>query len=231
MNIDVRYILIATLVFLCVLFGFLVWGETREARRSRELAREKDTVSGSMADIEKYRQKIRDLIEEIQRRKSQGENAAELIRQCEEYKILSITGLMNVDVLLSYKQRICNENNIECVYEIGRITHPVLQEKEYLSLLGNLIDNAIEASLKWQERKISVKAHEIMGKWTLKVSNTKSSDEHPLETGMATTKTDRENHGIGSKVVDMIVKDNKGQINRYDKGDIFEVFVSFDCKS
>ena len=225
MGIDNRYCLVLLFIVFIAALVFLIIKYQKEIRHNSELQKKSGEFGDLSSGIEEYKEEIRKLISEIQEKKERGKNLRELAERCEEYRSKVITGMLEVDVLLSYKEKLCKERDVRISYEIAEIKRPILKEEEYLSLFGNLINNAIEAAERCDNKEISVRARTVKEYWILKVINTKPEKEHPIENGMATTKEDTKNHGIGSKVIDRIAKKNRGKIKRCDYGDTFEVTV------
>ena len=62
------------------------------------------------------------------------------------------------------------------------------------ALLGNALDNAREAAVKAEDKKISVRCRADKGMLMLKVTNVLTGDERD---DLATTKTDKKHHGLG----------------------------------
>ena len=95
-------------------------------------------------------------------------------------------------------------------------------------LLGNLLDNAIEAAVKADAgtKSIVFESRIVKGQWVLSVANSKSSAERPLENQMQTTKPDAEGHGMGTQIIDKIVKKADGYVKRTDEGEYFKVLIT-----
>lgn len=90
-------------------------------------------------------------------------------------------------------------------------------------MLGNLLDNAIEASVKTEHPWVALRSFMAGGQWVLRVSNAKPREETPLVRGMETTKEDKNNHGLGTRIIKKIVNQHQGVVDYKDYGDYFEV--------
>ncbi len=131
-----------------------------------------------------------------------------------------------IDALLHHKRQKCIGSGIEFNVKMGEIPEMKMQETELVSLLGNLLDNAIEAAEKAQAPFVSISAVATKGVWSIKVSNAKSSAITPLDRNMRTTKQDATNHGMGLKIIKQIIHKHGGIINMEDSGDTFHTTVT-----
>lgn len=94
-----------------------------------------------------------------------------------------------------------------------------LKEREIISVFTNLLDNAIEAAARTEDRRF-VKAR--FDADSLLIENGKPEDSHPKETGFTTSKIeDTSHHGIGTQVVRGIVQKRSLRLRYTDLGDTF----------
>lgn len=217
---DNRFILIGLFIIIIVaLFGIV----TRFvlALKANESLKNK----GELTDLENYRAEIDSLINEIDEARNSRESIKEYIRKSEEYRNKVITGLMSLDALLNYKEKVCEKKKISLEYRIAHFRNRTMEDMEYISLFGNLIDNAIEAAELTDARTISLDSKELKGMWIIKIANSKLSDVMPLDNNLKTTKADEKNHGIGTKVIKKIVDAHDGSLAMHDNGDSFEVVI------
>lgn len=105
-----------------------------------------------------------------------------------------------------------------------------VSDSDLTGLLANLMDNAIEAceKIKDGQKSISVTAQVVHDYLVLNVSNTIASDKVNSALLLKTDKNDKELHGIGSKIINDIVKKYNGQINRRVENNIFAVDIMLD---
>lgn len=94
-----------------------------------------------------------------------------------------------------------------------------------VSLLSNLIDNSIESCEKVNSDSKSIyftiKANNIT------LINDKIKDEKPIYNIFFTSKTEKNLHGYGMKIIRDIVKKYNGDIQVEDYGDIFQLSIEF----
>ena len=90
-------------------------------------------------------------------------------------------------------------------------------------LLGNLLDNAIEACEKTKESFIDLKIKYVKNTIFISISNSKNSEKVNIE---STSKEDKENHGYGIYNIRNIVRQYGGFIEFHDRGNVFEISLS-----
>lgn len=225
---DHRFLIIL-LIFICVFAIILVI--IKAIKNEKELNAIRSSIAASEIrknQLDEYRIQLTEVREQMRQRLDDGIRDAALSREWDELRGETLSEIPIVDLVLHEKRILCNENGVDCEYRIQPVPQGILEERYWPSLLGNLLDNGVEAAVKCPEdnRWIRVSSAKRANQWTLKVQNSKLTSEHPLATGMATTKADKKNHGIGSRVIDKIVKEADGYIKRIDDKDSFTVFIA-----
>lgn len=116
------------------------------------------------------------------------------------YDAIAKTGCKPLDVVLTSKYFICEQEGIVLTYMVDGETLAFMRAGDIYSLFGNALDNAIRAEMQVADRKkrfIGVNASRRGAFFYIQVEN---YCEEPLvfKNGLpATTKADRENHGFG----------------------------------
>ncbi|WFR60119.1 GHKL domain-containing protein [Anaerocolumna sp. AGMB13025] len=130
-----------------------------------------------------------------------------------------------VNAVINSKLAVCKKNNIALHYEItGSIE--LLPELDLSILLANLLDNAIEASMKLkEERKISLNIYNERGYIVILISNYIKESVLNKNPHLHTTKKDKLQHGVGSLSIKDIVNKHNGMINIYEKNQYFTVDI------
>lgn len=151
------------------------------------------------------------------------------LAKCEELLAIINSGDTLTDALLNHKRSLCEANGITFHAKIQDIPYSYVTDSELISLLGNLLDNALEAAMQCHSKKAFVAIESFVQRsvWLLKVSNSKPSGHHPLKNGMKTTKKIPDNHGMGTVIIRDIVSRYAGNITAEDTGDTFTVTVGF----
>ncbi|MCQ4636764.1 ATP-binding protein [Anaerovorax odorimutans] len=137
-------------------------------------------------------------------------------------------GNPEVDALLFSKTVICEKYGIEFEVTICRIPEGKLTEIELTSLLGNLLDNAIEAAYASPAPRPFVKMNCQFrsGVFLIRIENSKDPARNPMANHMKTDKENPQFHGLGLRILDGIVKKYDGVMKMEDKGDTFTSSVS-----
>ncbi|MEG0305191.1 MAG: GHKL domain-containing protein [Oscillospiraceae bacterium] len=120
-----------------------------------------------------------------------------------------------LDVLLTEKMRTAKENNIKVEYSLDVRPKLKVENFDWCIMLGNAMDNAIEACLKIaniDERKIYIKAKTNMSMLNIAIRNTAIPPQKVSAVVYATTKKDKENHGLGLKNISKTVETYGGVV-------------------
>ena len=113
---------------------------------------------------------------------------------------------------LSIKCMVCGELKGVSDYDISVIPELPFERGDLCVILGNLLDNAIEAALKAVNKRISVDIYSDEQAMVIKISNTTEENVLKNNPEMNTTKKDNSYHGYGIKNVSELVKKNNGTI-------------------
>lgn len=140
------------------------------------------------------------------------------------------TGNKLLDVLLTEKSLYCEKNgiNFSCMADGARLSF--LSDGDLYCLFGNIIDNALEAVSRIEEKERRVINLVVKVKNDMLIvqqdnfydGNLQFSDGLPV-----TTKSDKDYHGFGMRSIRMIVHKYDGEFTTYVKGDVFHLNVIF----
>ena len=162
---------------------------------------------------------------------AKAEGLNEVLDDIEEYeKILETyrvidTGNNIANVIVNQKLLYAKKNNI--AFDIQGVIHEglLLSSTELCSLLGNLIDNAIEATLKINEtdqRKISLSVKRDKTFLFLEIENSYAEEPIIKNGKIITWKENRQNHGIGLISINDLVNKYGGAIDNTFNDHIFK---------
>jgi len=116
-----------------------------------------------------------------------------------------------LNILLSQKLKICNENGISMHCYFENISFDFIKDLDLISIFANLIDNAIESCIVSEKKFIYLNAYILNEAYSvIKVEN--NADLKPLTVGgkLVTQKNDKHNSGFGVKSILKAVKRYKG---------------------
>ena len=136
------------------------------------------------------------------------------------------SGIANLDFLLNLKKQQMDEASISFHLDC-QIDSIKVEDADFVVLLGNLLDNAIEASIKCEQdkREIYLSLKNVNNMFIIKLKNTYAVQPLHKNFKFLTSKKNADDHGWGLESVKYIVKKYHGEISfHYDK-DFFEVSI------
>ena len=125
-----------------------------------------------------------------------------------------------LNVVLNQKYRLARSRNISVLFYVNDLSDLWLEEQDAVSLLANLLDNAIEACEKQEdERKIWIKLVMEKRQFVLSIRNTVSEPVIIEKNEIPTSKEDQGKHGFGLRNVQMILDKYEGMgMMNYEEG-------------
>lgn len=151
--------------------------------------------------------------------------------QFEMDKLVS-TGNRFVDMLLTQKRMEAMQYSIPIVLDV-RLTERInLNQQMLCSLVSNLLDNAIEASLRVDKPNITFYMRQFKGYISIEVRNQITQSVLETNPRLNTSKGDREHHGIGLKIIRQIVNRCDGSMKLFEESGMFvaAVILPDNCK-
>lgn len=123
------------------------------------------------------------------------------------------TGNAIVNAVLNQKFRSAKEKEIPMLLSIGELEGISVAEEDMVTLLANLLDNAIEACMRVKDRKpvIQFQLHVEQGKMFLVVRNTAVEPVRQEHGRIVTTKKNVKEHGIGLKNIESVIHKYHGE--------------------
>ena len=178
--------------------------------------------------------KAHDLNHHVAVLRAGGEDAEKLLRSIEDvtdaYDTVIKTDNTAVNIVISEKWMYCKSHDIKLSCMVNPQALSFMENVDVYSLLGNLLDNCIEAVAAIgspDRRVISFNIAEHAGVVTVSARNYYSG-ERALAGGLpVTTKTDKTSHGYGTRSIRRIVEKYGGAVDMSAKGGIFAVNITF----
>lgn len=136
------------------------------------------------------------------------------------------TGNVMVDAILNSKLSMAQAKGIAVNAKAAVPPELSVAETDLCVILGNLLDNAMEACMKQAEQEarfIRVYIGRFKGQFYLSVSN--SVGGQLQKRGGVYQSTKSGSHGFGLKRVDALIEKYGGYLNRQDEGDVFATEV------
>ena len=219
---------IVLLVLLIVGVSFVQVHYYRERQRAKAECERLEQSIGQMqkqyADVTKQNQSYRQVNHELKK--------YQWLVQVMRENMGTVTHGQLLALVLQKKIQEAEQKQIACDVQ-GKMTGNLrMDEMALVSLIMNLLDNAVEACVQTESRKIQVAITEDPATHTveLKLQNSKNSTQklcaNDAGMGYQTTKTDQSIHGYGTQIIQRIVDENGGMIQYTDVGD--RMFIT--CK-
>lgn len=158
----------------------------------------------------------------------QIEQEEELLQKIDDFTFQTVTGCPELDIMLHQKQRYCLQNSIQLEIHLDIPKEKNLNIANLIGLLSNLLDNAIEACerVEFGKKYVKLDSQTLANIWSVKIENSKNPDENPEQNHFLTTKSDKEIHGIGMKIIHRIVNKYHGTIQYQNERTIFTIVVN-----
>lgn len=139
------------------------------------------------------------------------------------------TGNEALDILLSEKLRQCEQKHITCTVIADGGLFSFIAPMELVTIVGNAMDNAIEACLRMPEgeRFIQVRTARQKCFAILSFSNSCDGQIHAVAGRLTTRKLDRENHGFGLANIRRAAQSYGGEVNWHVDADEFVLTLLF----
>jgi len=141
------------------------------------------------------------------------------------------TGNIMADAILNSKISLANANNIPVDATASIPVELNITDIDLCVIIGNLLDNAIEASMKLPESSRAIRVYIEMKKNSLYLcfTNLTATDKLTMVNGRYPS-TKSASHGFGLMRVDSIVKKYNGYIKRASEDGAFTTEILLPCK-
>ncbi|MGN0708296.1 MAG: sensor histidine kinase [Faecalibacterium sp.] len=165
-------------------------------------------------------------------RSSDTEQTRQYIRrvmgQIHPFEALVETGSETMDILLSEKLALCQREQIACTVDVEGKLFEFIDPLELCTLVGNAMDNAIEACLKLPEPSARRILFRSMRRGSFAVLCVRNSFDGCLPRGAEhTTKPDAENHGYGLASIRQAAAAYGGEVSYGPQGNEFVLTMLF----
>lgn len=147
----------------------------------------------------------------------------EILEQSEKNKQHFYSGNAVLDYLISAKTASLKDTQVTVSGSAGDFSD--IKETDLACLIGNMLDNAIEGLSGVSEKRIQLFFHLENNNRIILCQNT--IDHSVLQTNpdLQSTKPDKDNHGLGHKIIAKIVADYDGMYEYYEENGMFGLQV------
>ena len=151
-------------------------------------------------------------------------------QKIEDVQTLIQTGNSYVDSMINTKITLARSEKVDVKCTILSKMEGI-DDLEFCTVFGNLMDNAIEAERKVTGKKeIIIFVEEKMGYLRLEIQNKIEKSVLNENSSLNTTKKDTSSHGIGHKSVKRTMEKVGGALKYYETGDLFCAEAVFPIK-
>ena len=176
--------------------------------------------------------KVHDLKHQIHEIGESKSVAPDVLEEIDEvistYDSFAHSGNPSLDLVLSEKALVADKNKIRLSLIIDGNAVSFMKESDIYALFSNLLDNAIEATLKLdeEERSISLSVRAMKNFVSIVSSNRFNNPDMKFVNGLPVTiKKDKINHGYGLKSIRYIVNKFDGDLQIEAKDGIFTITI------
>ena len=148
-----------------------------------------------------------------------------IVKQLDTQPVNMILDNDTLNFIINYKISEARKLEISVTAQIENIQECIVEDFDLCSLLGNILDNAIESSVKEEEKHIVIEIYNISGYQAYSIKNKVEKSVLTQNTTLSSSKKDSENHGYGMKQIQDIINKYQGHIDIYEKGKYFNVKV------
>ena len=231
---------------MCLIMYFVVqqMSKDNQTKLEYELMKEKEKYSKeSMEIIKRSNEELREFKHDLKNYLLPLQEAMETMPQSEMAKVwekinqkiedvqtLIQTGNSYVDSMINTKITLARSEKVDVKCTILSKMEGI-DDLEFCSVFGDLMDNAIEAERKVTEKKeIIIFVEEKMGYLRLEIQNKIEKSVLNENSSLNTTKKDTSSHGIGHKSVKRTMQKVGGALKYYETGDLFCAEAVFPIK-
>lgn len=231
---------------MCLIMYFIVqqMSKDNQTKLEYELMKEKEKYSKeSMEIIKRSNEELREFKHDLKNYLLPLQEAMETMPQSEMVKVwekinqkiedvqtLIQTGNSYVDSMINTKITLARSEKVDVKCTILSKMEGI-DDLEFCTVFGNLMDNAIEAERKVTEKKeIIIFVEEKMGYLRLEIQNKIEKSVLNENSSLNTTKKDTSSHGIGHKSVKRTMQKVGGALKYYETGDLFCAEAVFPIK-
>lgn len=231
--------IIILLMDVCIIWGYdMLSQEYQKAKKSEMLVlkneayqKEIDIMKNQELSIRRMRHDIKNhciALGELAKQKDNDkilQYLQEMLQEMETKQVWLQTGNIVIDGFVNYKFTQAENHGIHCQAEAKIPRDLPLDEFACAGILGNLLDNAIEAAAQASDPEIRLLLRYDKNVLRLQINNTYQGEIKKQKGELVTQKQDKKRHGYGLNSVKRAVERCHGQIKTEYMEGRFSVFV------
>lgn len=198
-----------------------------ECEKQKEMAEEVQHIQGQIRalkhDMKNHTLVILSYLEE-EKSEEAKQYAGEILDKLNKMYTYVNVGNALLNYILNNKLSKAKEQGCEIKAEIENLAFAYIDSVDFSALLNNALDNAIEGALLSNDKSIEVRICSQKGFDIITVKN--SIDQSVLESNPELESTKKEDgHGLGMQQMKSIVEKYNGQLDIYEKKNMFVVSI------
>ncbi len=205
---------------------------------ARMLHEKEEDMVFSKKNIEMINMKTHDLKHQIDAlRDMEADNRNERLDEIEKeinfYDNVAHTSNEVINVVVTKKSLYCQKHGIKINYYLDDGDISFIDDVDLYTMLGNIIDNAIEALLKVSDKEKRIIYFKVLRKndFLSITEENYASQKLVFQNGFPiTSKEDKAYHGIGLKSIDFLAKKYHGNMTMECQGDMFRLCILIPIK-
>ena len=134
------------------------------------------------------------------------------------------------DLIINKYRSICASRKIDFELNSGKADFDYIKNDDLISLMSNILDNAVEAATDSEGKYIDLTVKNAGGYEMIICENSIKTAPIINKGEFKTTKSDSKSHGFGMKIIKRIVKNYSGELNCEVNRESFKLCVSFPYK-
>lgn len=148
-----------------------------------------------------------------------------IVKQLNEQSGDMVLSNDTLNFIINYKTDEAKRSGISVTAHIEDVQDCIVEDFDLCSLLGNILDNAIEGEKSEIEKHILIEIYNFSGYQVYSVKNRVDSSvlEHNRE--LSSNKRDKKRHGYGMKQILDIINNYQGHVDIYEQDKYFNVKV------
>lgn len=195
------------------------------AKQFEIIAQTQDNLKAVRHDMKNHISLINTYLQNQEYKKA-GEYAQKLCESVDTANEYVRTGNIEVDSILNYKlERIDKDIGCQTKIEVDVPNQPFIPDFDLNIILGNLLDNAMEALGKAEKKYLSIELKFSKGALYISIYNSYNGYLCKKNRRILSSKEDIDSHGIGLANVERIVKKYNGVMKINHEGEMFEVDI------
>ena len=163
-------------------------------------------------DIDNHMGTLKSMIDDNVSKETVTEYANEIKEEYKEIGTLEYCANPVVNAVIQNKSKQCKQLGIDFDTQIERFDISKFKETDFIALMANVLDNAIEECerIEVKNKVVCLKMGSLEKNLFIKVENSTDKTADMLG-NLTTSKNDKESHGVGMKIIKEIVEKYKGE--------------------